>query len=298
MPQCGRHRPIDMMMNVLVVESRREQRARVVDALCELTGVNVRATADDVAAALCALDAGAFDVIVTADKLPDGATGALIGTARARGVRDVIVFGERDVPQLRDYWLDLGASRVVDTVPALVACTAGLVDARARFLDRTRRLDYLDVVAAPSAHSLTPFATGAAALRVHQDIKVGELLHSTLTRYGQILSPEVRVVLECVAGLPPVRCVPRDLERLVFHLVLDACEALPLGGTVWVVVEREGARHVRIEVLNSSGTARELAASTRELGSALLDADLRLIRHDGGATSVQIALPAIAGALN
>lgn len=286
------------MINVLVVESRREHRARMVDALCELTGVEVRATADDVAAALSALDSGAFDVIVTADKLPDGATSSLIGTARARGVRDVIVFGERDAPELRDYWLDLGASRVVETMPALIACTAGLVDARARFVDRSRRLDYLEVMAAPAEHSLTPFATGAASVRAPQDVRVGDLLHTMLVRYGSVISPEVRVVLECAPGLPSVRCVARDLERLVFHLVLDACEAIPLGGTVWVVVEREETRHVRIEVLNSSGASRELGASSRELGAALYGADLRLIRHPGGATSVQVAIPALIGTLN
>lgn len=285
------------MMNVLVVESRREQRARVVDALCELSGVEVRATADDVAAAVSALNGNAFDVIVTAGSLPYGTTAALIEAARSRGVRDVIVFGS-DVDQPREYWLDLGASRVVDTVPALIACTAGLVDARARFLDRSRRLDYLDVVAAPANHSLTPFATGAASVRNPQDVRVGELLHNTLVRFGSVISPEVRVVLECVTGLPSVRCVPRDLERLVFHLVLDACEAIPLGGTVWIVVEREDTRHVRIEVLNSSGTPREIATSSRELSAALPGADLRVVRHDGGATSVQVVLPALVGALN
>jgi hypothetical protein len=107
-------------------------------------------------------------------------------------------------------------------------------------------------------------------------------------------------MLEVARDLPRVRGVPRNIERMVLHMLLAACDALPLGGTVWLVVERESVRGVRIEVFDSGGARRDRTTSVevlRTLAAGQLG-DVRVVEHAGAASSLQVVVPAIVAAPN
>jgi hypothetical protein len=294
------------MIKLLVVAASHERRARIVDALCELPGVEVCATASDAAAALGIIDRGAIDALVATSDLPGCSIVILIDGASRRGLTDVVVAmpERRPPPGSDDCWRDLGARHMVHTLPDLVARITDLGSERHHDNARRRAVAMqLELAAAAerpttvrsyvTSPAATVVARGDHHLGAPQELSPGAVLHDALVRFGNVVPPEIQLHLEIGIDVPRVRCVSADIERIALLLVRGACESLPLGGNVWLFVEREGARHVRIEVLESSGRPHTpgvddeaIRVIAKRHGGELRIVDL------GGATSLQVILPA------
>lgn len=300
------------MMRLVVVDADKERRAVVVDLLCELPGIEVRASAPDTSTALGIVDTQHVDAIVASNDLPGASIVTLIDCARRRGLTDIIVFvtARPVLPGMDDYWRDLGARHVVYTLPDLVARVSELGIERTRDQQRRRAVAVqLDIAAAlDHPQVLRTYATTPVGelvehrvprARAAQSLAPGAVLQPVLARLADVAPPDVELHLQVGFDAPRVRCTTEDLQHLAVLLVRDACRALPLGGKVWLVVEREGPRHVAIEVLESSGRSRTpgrdldvvRAIATRHGG------EVRILEL-GGATSIQVVLPAALQAPN
>lgn len=299
------------MLEVLVVDEQDDRRAEMVDALCELPGVEVVATAFDAACALASIDARRVDAVVAASDLAGAAVVTLIDGMRRRGLSEiVVVVGTRLVlPGIRQYWRDLGARAVVDSLGDLAA-TVQLIAQHHRRLRERKRAQPGDRVVHTTGSSavvtetgVSPRTAAATYARHHApttpEVALGEALRDALPRLAKLVHDEIELVLEAVDDLPHVQCSIIDIERIALHLVRDAATAVPLGGKVWLFVERQGHRHVRLEVLDSSGTSRTpspIVDTARVIaernGGALHVVDL------GRATSLHVILPASVAAPN
>lgn len=299
------------MINVLIVDEQDDRRAATVDALCELPGIEVCATASDARGALAVLSFAHVDAVVAASDLASAAIVTLIDRVCRRGLIDVIVMVTTRVllPGMRDYWRDLGACDVVDTLPELVAVATRLAEQRRRKDDRRERIAQrieaaVMVGRAKPALTYASAASGLASVtplvRAPQPatiVSVGEVLRDAGPRLARVVHDEIDLVLEIAPDVPRVRCTVGDVERIALHLVLDAAEVNPLGGKIWLIVERDGQRHVRIEVLDSSGLSRTpgLDADGVRMIASRYGGELRVVQL-GNATSLQVILPAIVDA--
>jgi signal transduction histidine kinase len=292
------------MLQLLIVDEMQDRRAATADALCELPGVEVVACAADAARALALLEYLQPDVVIA----PSDTTGAslvmLIDGVRRRGLAEVIVAGAAGdlLAGMREYWRDLGARAVVDTLPELVMQVQGLaqshVGKREARRQRAAKMEHA-LVGAGGATSVAVPSLPRLERRTAPVVAVTDVMRDVLPRLRRLVHDEIELVLEIASDVPRVRCTAVDLERLALQLVQDAVAANPLGGKVWVIVEREGQRHVRIEVLDSSGVARAPGPSVE---SARLTVDrycgaLRVVDL-GNATSLQVVLPAVVQAAN
>lgn len=294
------------MIKLLVVDARVERRASIADALCELPGIEVRASAADASSALGIIDSVRIDAIVVANDLPGSSIVTLIDCARRRGLTDIIVaVAERPLlPGMADYWCDLGARHLVDTMPELVARITEL--ALEGELEQERRRagavqnDVAAAIEAPRAmrtYAASPVGAVAevatAPARAVHAVAPETTLQPVVARLADVVPPEVQLIFEVGLEVPRVRCSAADVQQLAVLLVRDACEVLPLGGKVWLIVERAGPRQVRIEVLESSGRSR---MPGRDLDAIRVIAtryggEVRVVDL-GGASSVQVVLPA------
>ncbi len=294
------------MIKLLVVDARKERRAAIVDALCELRGIEVRASAADATSALGIIDTVRIDAVVVANDLPGSSIVTLIDCARRRGLTDIIVaIAKRPLlPAITDYWRDLGARHLVDSLPELVARLNELAVERERAMDRRQMGDvHLDVAAALErprlmrTYAASPVgalaeASVASSRTVHA-VPPQTTLEPVVSHLAAGVPPEVELIFEVGLDVPRVRCSAADVQQLAVLLVRDACEVLPLGGKVWLIVEREGPRQVRIEVLESSGRSRVPGRDldTIRTIAARYGGEARVVDL-GSASSVQVVLPA------
>ncbi|HEX5063266.1 MAG TPA: hypothetical protein VFV99_28010 [Kofleriaceae bacterium] len=279
------------------------------DALCELPGIDVCATATDAKTALGIVDRSHVDVIVTTNDLRGASLVTLIDDARRRGVSDIIVALTARatlIPGMVDYWKDLGARYVCDRLSAVIRVTSSIVTEREHAAERRRALAHQLELAVALGHSpslrsysslhagITPVRS-APPTRMLQEVSPAALLEEALGRFGKILSPDTELILEIGDDIPRVRCTVGDIERIALHLVLDARDAIPFGGKIWLFVEREGVRHVRIEVMESSGRPRTPGVGV-DVTRAIVKRNagqLHIVDHEGGTMSLQVLLPAV-----
>ena len=160
------------------------------------------------------------------------------------------------------------------------------------------------------ARALTAYARGGQPGA--EPIELEALLRRVLESFGRIIPEGIRVVVETASELPAVRGVASELEQVVLNLVLNACEAMVWGGTLWLIVERGPGGHLRFEVADtgrglppevkgSSGAttpSSKTARSSSGLGLGIVrqiverhGGIIELGRAPGGGTSVVILLP-------
>lgn len=296
------------MLKLLIVDAIDERRDEVIDAMCELPGIEVRGAVADVTTALSLIDRNRFDVVIGASDLPCATIVSLIDGARRRGVTDIMVLAARTplLPGMVEYWRDLGAREVINSLAGLIACTNALADVRQRERDQRHALG--PQLAPPTRHSASGLSLLAttprpAAIvgadpqpqRAPQNVSLAEVLREAIPQWGNLIPREIQLVLEATNDVPRVHCVARDIELLALHLVLDACTALPLGGTIWLCVEREGTGHVRIEVIDSSGRSRTPAMNTDIIDAIArrYAGEVHTVELGGGAVSRKVTLPAV-----
>ncbi len=160
------------------------------------------------------------------------------------------------------------------------------------------------------ARALTAYARGGQPGA--EPIELEALIRRVIESFGRVIPDGVRVVVETASDLPTVRGVASELEQVVLNLVLNACEAMIWGGTLWLIVERGPGAHLRLEVadtgrglppeVSSSGGATSPSTKHSRARNGLGLGIVRQIveRHGGavelgravgGGTSVVILLP-------
>ncbi|MDX2087471.1 MAG: hypothetical protein SFX73_06465 [Kofleriaceae bacterium] len=273
------------MSKVLVLESSPEQRAGIVDALCEVPCVDVRAETGDLSSALRLLASESADVIVAGtSRIADVV--ALLAVARECMLEDVVVHAPAADDEATKLWLACGASHVVVGTVHELAQTVGAV-AKDRASAPVPSLAKKVPVRAQAPDELGPAgpALDQASLAIRMVAKanevraagevvdLAEMLRAAFSVFRRVIPDEVEVIIESASDTPLVRCIPRDMERLALRVVLAACETMPWGGKVWLIVEPQGEAHVRLEVIDTGSGLRaptnvgvRVAASRREPG--------------------------------
>lgn len=286
-----------VMSKVLVLESSPEQRAGMVDALCEVPCVDVRANVGDLTSALRSLVAENADMIVAGTSHISDVV-ALLAIARECKLEDVVIHAPHADDEASKLWLACGASHVVlGSIDELAQTVGAVAKQRAEAplaIPRKVKVRADEHGAAGPAldHAavalrMTARAEVAAATEV---VDLGTILRAAFAVYRRVIPEEVEVIIESASGTPLVRCIPRDMERLALRMVLAACEAMPWGGKVWLIVEPQGDTHVRLEVIDTGSGVRpptndgvKVAASHREPGErARLQEIEALVRQQRG----------------
>lgn len=293
------------MRKLIVVDRSPERRADIVDALCELPGIEAAAANGDVDEAIHAIDREGIDVVVTVTDLPTAELLSLIDHARRRRGIDLVVLLEEVplLPDLIELWQELGARHVVGSISELAGCVAGLAgelqhgSTRHRTLVRQLALTAHDLLATVHGDATSSVPVVIRTRREPQAPRlasIADVLADAPRRWSYALPAEVQLAVEIGAIVPRVRCMPRDVELIAQHLVLDACEALPLGGTVWLCGERCGPSQVRLAVLESSNRPRTPGAGLDIIRTLAHrnGGDVRVVDL-GGATSIEVMLPAV-----
>ena len=334
-------------MKLLVVEASPEARSRVVQVLTELDGIVVQGAVAGVDDAVRAIEACPLDGVVTGVEFPDGDVALLLAAARRRALGAVVVFAAQASEPLRARCLAAGASHVVggrlDELAAtlirmtsrrepnpfalvgriavgvahdinnyLAAAEVSLVFAE-RAADGDLQGDLRQVRSsfdgiARLARSLTSYARGGGPSA--EPLELEPLVRGVLDAFRRIVPDGVRVILESGDRLPPVRGIGPELEQLVLNLVLNACDAMAWGGTLWLVIERAGAGRLRLEVSDTGrGLPPEVIASDGAttpsskpartgLGLGIVRAvvdrhggTLELGRSSGGGSRIVVTLP-------
>ncbi|CAN5876905.1 hypothetical protein BH11MYX3_BH11MYX3_27620 [soil metagenome] len=160
------------------------------------------------------------------------------------------------------------------------------------------------------ARSLTSYARGAHP--APERIELEPLIRRLLEVFGRVIPEGVRVIMEVGSDLPAVSGVASELEQIVLNLVLNACDAMTWGGTLWLILLRGPGGHLQLEVADTGrGLPREVinsegptTPSTKRgrtgggLGLGIVRSlverhggTVELGRAPGGGTSVRVLLP-------
>lgn len=293
-----------VMRKLLVIDRTPERRADIVDALCELPGVEAHAAAGDVDDAIRQLGRSGVDIVVTVADLPVAEILALTDHARRHRALDLVVLLEVSplLPGLAELWQELGARHVVSSLAELASRITTLAHERRRgttrhhALVRQLALAGHEVLASPdTVTSSVQMMVGARQQpQTPRLASLADVLGDAPRRWRYALPDEVELAVEIGALVPRVRCTPRDLELIAQHLVLDACDALPLGGTVWLCGDRSGPSEVRLAVLDSSNLTRTPGAGLDIIRALVYrnGGDVRVVDL-GGSTSIEVTLSAV-----
>jgi signal transduction histidine kinase len=183
-------------------------------------------------------------------------------------------------------YLRRGASR--EAVAAVVMPTAPEVDA-------ADALSHVDVIAA-EIRRLDEVVQGFIKFTRPEDLKLQSVSLGDL--FGEvvpILQPEadravVQVTVSC-DGAPPVNGDPAMLRQAFLNLGLNACQAMPAGGTLRITCESVRGRRVRVTFTDSGAGIKpehlkkifDLYFTTKEKGSGIgLSMVYRTVQmHDG-----------------
>ena len=315
-------------MKILVVDSSHDTRAQVVGALSELHGVVVQGAVGELTDAMRALEDCPLDGVVTRSELPDGDVLRLIEAARRRCMPTMVVYGAPDSDARRQTWLEAGASHVVeghlgdlttalrdaarlhstegaDRSALLGRMTAGVAHDLNNYLaaaeialtyaERTTaceaRVDLRAVRASLDgmtrlAKSLTQYARGDAPAA--EPIELGPLVRRTLECFRRVIPDDVRLVVDEAPLTPAIRGVPSELEQLVMNVVINASDEMPGGGTLWLMIDRQGTHGVRLEAACTPDPAPIDDGFPRGGAAAAERAGRDRVRRSGGALGLGI----------
>lgn len=97
---------------------------------------------------------------------------------------------------------------------------------------------------------LLAFARGQSP--TPQGADVGEVVQDASGFLRRTLPAGLRLELDVEPGAHPARCPPRDVEQVLLNLVVNARDAMPQGGTIWIRV-RTTASFVVLTVSDEGG---------------------------------------------
>jgi signal transduction histidine kinase len=130
-------------------------------------------------------------------------------------------------------------------------------------------------------------------------IDLGSVVRETLAVCGRLIPSNVRLTMDIMEGLRPVRGVASELEQLVLNLVINACDAMPDGGALHVAVTRTAAAAVLLRVADSGSGLDTRSRDRGGLGLSIVHAvverhagAVQFASRPGGGTVVDVVLPA------
>jgi signal transduction histidine kinase len=104
-------------------------------------------------------------------------------------------------------------------------------------------------VATRLTRSLLDYARGSAPPPAPVDL--ASVARRTLELIGRMIPSEVQLHLDIDEDLPPVRGVASELEQLILNLLINACDAMPEGGHLWLGLRTSSASSVMLEIADS-----------------------------------------------
>ena len=125
-----------------------------------------------------------------------------------------------------------------------------------------------------------------------QPVKLSALISDVATSVG-VEAERCNVVLkvDCSPGLPPINADPGMLRQAILNLALNACQAMPAGGTLKMSCRSTSSHRVEIDVEDTGvgiapdhlGKIFDLYFTTKEKGSGIgLSMVYRIVQlHDG-----------------
>ncbi len=197
---------------------------------------------------------------------------------------------------------------------AAVAGTMTIATAEPPPINRDEALQHVDVIA-KEIRRLDEVVQGFLKFTRPEDLKLQPIVLSTLfDEIVPIVRPEadrvgVSLVVEC-RDVPDINGDPAMLRQAFLNLALNACQAMPNGGTLRISCEAARGRRVRISVSDTGvGIAPEhlqrifdLYFTTKEKGSGIglsmvyrtvqmHDGDIEVQSTPGAGTTFRILLP-------
>jgi signal transduction histidine kinase len=197
---------------------------------------------------------------------------------------------------------------------AAAAAVATVATAEPRPIDREEALQHVDVIA-NEIRRLDEVVQGFLKFSRPEDLKLQPIALGTLfEEIVPIVRPEaeragVTLVVDC-RDVPDVNGDPAMLRQAFLNLALNACQAMPNGGTLRIQCEAARGRRVRISVSDTGvGIAPEhlqrifdLYFTTKEKGSGIglsmvyrtvqmHDGDIEVQSTPGAGTTFRILLP-------
>jgi signal transduction histidine kinase len=333
-------------MKILVVDPSVESRASVADALLELTNLVILDAVGDVKGAIEVLTANPPDVVVTDCDLPDGNCLDVIAAARSvKAPPAVVVYPVTHIAERGGWCLEAGADLYLPRSGGMAALKAGVRELASKRetanVPTEDRFELIGKLAAGVVHDVNNYLQ-AADMMLHLGqkepareaiaravavtstvlqyvrggappmgpIDLGTLARRVVRLFGRIMSSRVEVVIEIDEDVPPIWGIEPEIEQLVINLVLNACEAMPDGGQLWVAVRQQDGG-VMLEVADTGTgigevpSAGMLTPSTKRakggdgLGLGIVrgvvdrhDAHLRLVRCANGGTRATVMFTA------
>ncbi|MBV8762818.1 MAG: hypothetical protein JO257_36370 [Deltaproteobacteria bacterium] len=236
------------MLKIMVVDKLETRRAELVDAICELPGVEAHGAP------------GFLDAlkVMTTERM------------------DAVMLGTLPDSELRQLgWIANNvlhcAVAVVEDAGELVMRTEAMLVERRRkredaYATRAARIEALALARASGgalAHRLRVAQREPGAQAGMQTLVLQDWLPALCTGFARMMPAYVELVPVISAGTPAVRAIPEILEHEMFDIVLEAAAKLPWGGTIWLTAELASDDTVRIDVLeNGRGTGDDVTLRT------------------------------------
>jgi len=185
-----------------------------------------------------------------------------------------------------DVALDM-AQRQGATSPELLASARGALDAMQR-LNAT----------------LLTYARGGVPQTAPLDL--GLVVTDTLTLARRVIAPSIVIDVQIADQLRPVIGVRAELEQVVLNLVINACDSMPTGGRIEIVIKQCTSQAVMLEVSDTgtgippAGTIVSTKPGRHGIGLGLTivrtviarqGGALRIVDREGGGTTVAVMLP-------
>jgi signal transduction histidine kinase len=198
--------------------------------------------------------------------------------------------------------------------PRLVAAGASVAAVAPPPLDQSEALEHVDVIA-NEIRRLDEVVQGFLKFTRPEDLKLQPVsLRALFDEVIPIVSPEadragVQLVVEC-DGVPDVNGDLAMLRQAFLNLALNACQAMPAGGTLRVHCEPVRGRRVAVSVADTGVGIRpehlqrifDLYFTTKERGSGIglsmvyrtvqmHDGEIEVESTPGGGTTFRVLLP-------
>jgi signal transduction histidine kinase len=140
-------------------------------------------------------------------------------------------------------------------------------------------------------------------------LDLGDVVRHAMHIGRRMIPTTVALTLEIAGGLRPMQGIRAELEQMVLNLVINACDAMPLGGELHVAVRSATPHAVLLEVSDTGGgkpitPLGGISPSTKKgrfgagLGKGIVHSAvdrhkgaIRVLERTGGGTLVAVMLP-------
>lgn len=129
-----------------------------------------------------------------------------------------------------------------------------------------------------------------------REVDVGEVVEKLQKLLKRLVGAQVRLEVICEDGVPGVYVDPTQLEQVVVNLVVNACDAMPHGGTVSVTVREEWVDRSTASRLPDLHEGRYVTLSVSDDGEGMDEATMARVfdpffttRRDSGGTGLGLA---------